>query len=229
MTLSKTRLLVLCMAAAGILASGCATARTNITYDSSKGDVARLEKPVRGAIVSVVDAREKTRTYPKQVIEHTDYSGNVTHDINDRTVEEVFTDALTDELRREGVSLVRLAEPVGTLDRESADSVRKLLAEKYPDIQVAFGAKIIEFMADSRRTLVANKAHVSGWMQLYVLDMKTGDLLWSDYKTEWDDTLLSADRDKMIEELDQALSDLMHKSIRNNMSLRDLLVRNSGR
>jgi hypothetical protein len=224
---SKIKLLAMCVAVTGIIASGCATARTNISYDSSKGNISRLERPVKGVIVSVVDAREKTRAYPKQVIEHVDYSGNVTHDINDRTVEEVFTDALTDEFRREGVTLVRLESPVGPLDRESADSVRKTIEEKYPDIQVAFGAKVIEFMASSRRTLVSNKAHVTGWMQLYVLDMKTGDLLWSDYKTEWDDTLVSADRNKMIEELNDALSDLMHKSIRNNMSLRDLLVKDS--
>ena len=211
-----------------IIFAGCSTTRTNISYDAGQGEVAMIPKPVVGTLLPVVDAREGTRTYPKQVIRHTDYSGEVSYEINDKDVEDVFRDSLEAELGRLGIKMVRtqLKTP---LDKESAAEVRKELMDKYPDVQVAFGAKVLQFMADSKKTLVGNDVHVSGWIQFYVLDVKTGDVLWSDYKTEWDNKLASADRNKMIKQLDDALSSLMQKSVRDNLSLRDLLVKISSR
>ncbi len=211
-----------------IIFAGCSTARTNISYDAGQGQVAMIPKPVVGTLLPVVDARQGTRPYPKQVIRHTDYSGNVSSGINDKDVEDVFRDSLEAELGRLGVKMVRtqLKTP---LDKESAAEVRKEMMDRYPTVQVVFGAKVLEFMADSKKTLIGNDVHVSGAIQFYVLDVKTGDVLWSDYKTDWDDKVASADRDKMIEQLDNALSSLMQKSVRDNLSLRDLLVKISSR
>lgn len=207
-----------------IIFAGCSTTRMNISYNAGRGDVAVIPKPVVGTLLPVVDAREGTRTYPKQVIKHTDYDGEVSYEINDRDVEDVFRDSLEAELGRLGIKMVRtqLKTP---LDRESAAEVRKELMAKYPDVQVAFGAKVLQFMADSKKTLIGDDVHVSGSIQFYVLDVKTGDVLWSDYKTDWDNKVASANRNKMIRQLDKALSSLMQKSVRDNLSLRDLLVK----
>jgi hypothetical protein len=211
-----------------IVFGGCATARTNISYDAGQGQVAMIPKPVVGTLLPVVDGRQGTRPYPKQVIKHTDYDGEVHYEINDRDVEDVFRDSLEAELGRLGVKMVRtqLKTP---LDKATAAEVRKELMEQYPSVQVAFGAKVLDFMADSQKTLIGNDVHVSGWLQFYVLDVKTGDVLWSDYKTQWDDKVASADRNKMIEQLDNALASLMQKSVRDNLSLRDLLVKTANR
>ncbi len=91
-----------------------------------------IPKPVVGTLLPVVDARQGTRPYPKQVIRHTDYSGNVSSGINDKDVEDVFRDSLEAELGRLGVKMVRtrLKTP---LDKESAAEVRKELTDRYPD------------------------------------------------------------------------------------------------
>ncbi|MHB8173916.1 MAG: hypothetical protein ACYDFU_05595 [Nitrospirota bacterium] len=208
--------------------SGCSSTRMNISYNANQGQVTMIPKPLIGTLLPVVDARKGTQTYPKQVIKRTDYSGNVRYEINDRTVEDVFRDSIEAELGRLGVKMVRtqLETP---LDKDSAEKVRKELMAEYPDVQVAFGAKVLEFMADSRRKLVGNNVHVSGWIKLYVLDVKTGDVLWSDYKAESDNKIASSNRNKMIKRLDDTLSKLMQKSIRDNQSLRDLLVKVSSR
>jgi PBP1b-binding outer membrane lipoprotein LpoB len=211
-----------------IIFTGCASTRTNISYDASQGQVAMIPKPVVGTLLPVVDEREGTRTYPKQVIKHTDYSGEVRYEINDKDVEDVFRDSLEAELGRLGVKMVRTHMKT-PLDKASAAEVRRELMEQYPSVQVAFGAKVLDFMANSQKTLIGNDVHVSGWLQFYVLDVKTGDVLWSDYKTDWTDKVASADRNKMINQLDNALSDLMQKSVRDNLSLRDLLVKIANR
>jgi PBP1b-binding outer membrane lipoprotein LpoB len=211
-----------------IIFTGCASTRTNISYDASQGQVAMIPKPVVGTLLPVVDEREGTQTYPKQVIKHTDYSGEVRYEINDKDVEDVFRDSLEAELGRLGVKMVR-TQMKTPLDKATAAEVRRELMEQYPSVKVAFGAKVLDFMANSQKTLIGNDVHVSGWLQFYVLDVKTGDVLWSDYKTEWTDKVASADRNKMINQLDNALSDLMQKSVRDNLSLRDLLVKIANR
>ncbi|MGA2193044.1 MAG: hypothetical protein ABSG42_06685 [Nitrospirota bacterium] len=222
------KILFLCLLAVLLLA-GCASSRLNISYNASEGQITALDRPVTGTIIPLADTRENTRAYPKEVIAHTDYSGNVTYEINDKTVEEVFDDALAAELSRMGVRLVKVSGIDGPLDRETASEIAKKLRAEYPDVQVAFGGRIKDFMAKSQRTLIANDVHVTGWMQFYVLDVKTGNLLWSDYNTQWDEKLGTYDRDKMIERLNDALASLIHKSVRDNMSLRDLLVKISQR
>ena len=225
----KNKFLVIIIAVAAVMLSACASQRMNLSYDASQGEVQKLPKPVTGAIIPLEDAREKTQIYPKQVIKQTSYTGQVTYDINDRSVEDVMNNALAAELGNLGVKAVETEGIKGPLDKETADRIRKRVMAEYPDVQVAFGGRITDFMASSTRTLVANKVHVVAAMQFYVLDVKTGDLLWSDYKTEWDDTVESVSHNYMIGQLNKALAALMHKTVRDNTSLRDLLVKISGR
>ncbi len=208
--------------------SGCAGERLNVSYNANQGQVTMIPKPVIGTLLTVVDARQGTQTYPKQIIKRTDYSGNVRYEINDKTVSDVFRDSIEAELGRLGVKMVRtgLATP---LDRQSAAKVRKELMEQYPDVQVAFGAKVMDFMADSRRNLVGSHVKVTGSFKLYVLDVKTGDVLWSDYKAQSENKLTTSDRNKLIKRLDKALAKLINKGILDNQSLRDLLVKISSR
>ncbi len=208
--------------------SGCASERLNVSYDANQGQVTMIPKPVIGTLLPVMDARQGTQAYPKQVIKRTDYSGNVRYEINDRTVEDVFRDAIEMELGRLGVKMVRTGLPT-PLDRQNAEKVRKELMEQYPDVQVAFGAKVMDFMADSRKKLVGNHVKVTGSLKLYVLDVKTGDVLWSDYKAESENKITTSDRNKLIKRLDKVLAKLINKGIRDNQSLRDLLVKVSSR
>ncbi len=208
--------------------SGCAGERMNVSYNASQGQVTTIPKPVIGTLLPVVDARQGTQTYPKQVIRRTDYSGNVRYEINDKTVSDVFRDSIEAGLGRLGVKMVRtgLTTP---LDRQSATKVRKELMEQYPDVQVALGAKVQDFMADSKKNLVGSHVKVTGSLKLYVLDVKTGDVLWSDYKAESENKLTTSDRNKLIKRLDKVLAKLIDKGIRDNQSLRDLLVKISSR
>ena len=224
----KNKLFVLALAVAALMMSACASQRMNLSYDASQGEVQQLPKPVTGAVIPLEDVR-KDITYPKQVIKQTSYNGDVTYDINDKSVEDVMDDALVSELGRMGVKAVKTEGIQGPLDKETADRIRKRLAAEYPDVQVAFGGRITGFMASSTRTLVTDKVHIVAAIQFYVLDVKTGDLLWSDYKAEWDNTVASVNHDYMIKQLNEALTALMHKTIRDNTSLRDLLVKISSR
>lgn len=224
----KNKLFVLALAVAALMMSACASQRMNLSYDASQGEVQQLPKTVTGAVIPLEDVR-KDITYPKQVIKQTSYNGDVTYDINDKSVEDVMDDALVSELGRMGVKAVRTEGIQGPLDKDTADRIRKRLAAEYPDVQVAFGGRITDFMASSTRTLVTDKVHVVAAIQFYVLDVKTGDLLWSDYKAEWDNTVASVNHDYMIKQLNEALTALMHKTIRDNTSLRDLLVKISSR
>ena len=224
----KNKLFVLALAVAALMMSACASQRMNLSYDASQGEVQQLPKTVTGAVIPLEDVR-KDITYPKQVIKQTSYNGDVTYDINDKSVEDVMDDALVSELGRMGVKAVRTEGIQGPLDKETADRIRKRLAAEYPDVQVAFGGRITDFMASSTRTLVTDKVHIVAAIQFYVLDVKTGDLLWSDYKAEWDNTVASVNHDYMIKQLNEALTALMHKTIRDNTSLRDLLVKISNR
>ena len=221
----KTLFLLVALAA---FVSGCSSVRTNLAYRPA-GVPAKVGATVKGVLTPVVDLREDTKAYPKQVIVHTGYRGGVTYDINDRTVDEVFEDALSAELQAVGIKLVRAETVSAPLDGETAGKLRHELATLYPDVQVAFGAKVMEFMARSKRELLTDKVRVSAWVKFYVLDVKTGDLLWSDYKTEWDSTFATMDREKMIKQLNEALTSLMHKAVRDNGSLRDLLTKVSTR
>ncbi len=204
--------------------SGCAGERMNVSYDANQGQVTMIPKPLIGTLLPVVDERQGTQAYPKQVIKRTDYSGNVRYEINDRTVSDVFRDSIEMELGRLGVKMVRTGLPT-PLDKQSAAKVRKELMEQYPDVQVAFGAKVLDFMADSKKKLVGSHVRVVGSLKLYVLDVKTGDVLWSDYKAQSENKITTSDRNKLIKRLDRVLARLINKGIRDNQSLRDLLVK----
>jgi len=211
------------------VSSGCSSARMNLAYDASQGVVKKIPKPVTAALIPVADVREGMMSYPKQVIVQKSYGGDLTYEINDRTVDDVFTDALTQELKALGVNIASTPGINGPLDKDTAEDVRKLLASRYPDVMVAFGAKVTDFLAESQRSVVTTNVKLKASLQFYILDVKTGELLWSDTRSDWNNTVASADRDYMIEQLDQALSSLMHKTVRDNMSLRDLLVKISSR
>ena len=210
-------------------ASGCSSSRMNLAYDASRGEVKGISKPVTGTLIPPVDLREGKMSYPKQVIVQKSYSGDLTYEINDRTVDDVFAEALTQEMKRMGVDFVATPGIAGPLDRDTAENVRKMLVSRYPDVKIAFGAKITDFLAETQRTLVSTDVKLKASLQLYVLDVQTGELLWSDSRSDWSDTVASADRDYLIEQLNQALSSLIHKTVRDNMSLRELLVKISSR
>ena len=207
--------------------SGCASERNNIAYRPDFTGVKKLARPVTGVIVPIADMREKTRAYPKQVIMQTSYGGEITYDINDRTVSEVVTDALSTELAAMGVNLVKSGIE-GPLDKDTAQSIRQKLAKERPDVQVAIGGKVSDFLATSKKGAVTTRVYVTAGMQLYTLDVKTGDLIWSEYKTDWEDSVMSADHNYMIKQLDKALEELMKKGVRENKSLREDLTRISG-
>lgn len=203
-----------------LMTAGCSETRENLVYTPA-GGAQRLEGPVTGALIPLVDVREQAKVYPKQVIMYTDYSGNVSYDINDRTVADVLNDALSRDLSDMGVKLVQTGVS-GPLDRDSAAGIRSKIAASYPDVKVAFGGRIKEFMAKSVRKTLTTDVHVSAALQFYILDMQSGDVYWSDYKTEWNDVKASVDHNYMIEQLDQAIANLM-KNVRDNQSMRDLL------
>jgi len=217
------------LALAAFMTTGCTAARENLVYSPIGGGGQKLDKPVKAALIPIADVREQTKAYPKQVIVQTDYSGNVSHDINDRTVDEVINGAVSSELRGLGLELVKVEGIEAQLDKDSSERIKARLTEAYPGVQVAFGGNIKDFMATSQRTLIANNIHVTASLQFYVLDVETGDLLWSDYKTEWDDVVASADHNYMIGQLNQAIVNLMQKSIRDNESMKALLMKVANR
>jgi hypothetical protein len=212
-----------------ILSTGCSAARNNLVYEPAGGSGLKLARPVTGALIPLADLRDQAKSYPKQVIVQTDMSGNVSYDINDRTVSEVLDGAAGAELTTLGVKLIKVEGIEGPLDKETAERIKTRLAAAYPDVKVAFGGKIKEFIATSKRNLITNNVHVAAWLQFYVLDVEKGSLLWSDYKTEWDDVKASADHNYMIEQLDLATVNLIQKSILDNESMKDLLVKVSNR
>jgi len=214
---------------AAVMFSGCASSRKNISYDPDWGEVKRMDKAVSAVLIPVVDLRENTKTYPKQVIIHTDYSGNVSYDINDRAVDEVIQEAIVAELEKLGVKLIEVKGINGPVDKDSADRIRKRVAEDHPDAKVAFGANIKDFIATSQRTMFANNVKVSASLEFYVMDMETGTLAWSDYKTEFEDTVATAEHNYMIAQLNKALVNLMQKSIRDNDALKETLLKASKR
>ena len=116
----------------------------------------------------------------------------------------------------------------GPLDKDTAQSIRQKLAKERPDVQVAIGGKVSDFLATSKKGAVTTRVYVTAGMQLYTLDVKTGDLIWSEYKTDWEDSVMSADHNYMIRQLDKALEELMKKGVRENKSLKDDLSRISG-
>jgi hypothetical protein len=140
----------------------------------------------------------------------------------------VVTDALSTELTAMGVKLVKSGIE-GPLDKDSAQAIRQKLLKENPDVQVAIGGKVVDFLASSKKGAITTRVNVAAGMQLYTLDVKTGDLIWSDYKTDWEDSVVSADHNYMIQQLDKALEDLMVKGVRDNKSLRDDLSRISNR
>lgn len=225
------KLLSLTLALTAVLASGCASTRNNIAYKPATGAGTPLPLSVKGTIISVTDAREQVKTYTKQVIKETDYSGDVSFDINDRTVDEVFTDALQVELGRLGVNLVRVQDIPGPLDKETADNIRKKLQADYPSIKVAFGAKVNEFMAESRRGLVTKEVKVKASMQFFVLDVETGDTIWSDFNSDFNDTVApsTADHNYMVGKLGELLTDLMARGVKDNKQLKEFLMKTATR
>jgi len=209
-----------------LLLAGCGGVRKNITYFPAPGDSARLAKQIKVAVLPVIDDRENARVYPKQIISHTSYSGERSFDINDTPVEEVFRDALSVELYNLGVGVVNADVGMG-LDKTTSDRVRELVHEKYPEARVAVGMKVTDFMGSSQSGLVTKDVRFSAALSLYVLDVASGNLVWGDYKAEQTDTVATADRNYMVEELDGVLTDIMKKAVRENMSLRDALVKAS--
>jgi len=212
-----------------VLVTGCASQRTNVAYVPASGGVDRLITPVNGVLLPVEDVREQARIYPKQIIVQKSYSGSVTNDINDMDVSDVFADAYKTEIAGIGVRLLTDTGITTPLDRETAVKLGAKLRKDYPDVRAAFGVKVTDFVAESERTLVTTNVHIHAGVQFYVLDVRTGELVWSDYRTDWDNTVASAGREYMIDQLNQALTNLMQKSVRENSSLRDSLVKASNR
>lgn len=227
--MSTRTLVIFFVAVMLITVSGCSSTRKNLVYDASQGNVKEIPNPVMATLIPPVDIREGMMTYPKQIIVQRSYRGDITYEINDRTVEDVFTEALAQELKRLGVDVVATPGIAGPLDRDTAENVRKILTSRSPDMKLAFGAKITDFLAESQRSVVTTKVKVKASLQLYILDVKTGELLWSDSRSDWSDTVALADRNYMVEQLNQALSSLIHKTVRDNVSLRDLLIKISNR
>jgi PBP1b-binding outer membrane lipoprotein LpoB len=226
----STRILVIFFVAVMLITvSGCSSTRKNLVYDVSRGNVKEIPNSVMATLIPPVDIREGMMTYPKQIIVQKSYRGDTTYEINDRTVEDVFAEALAQELKRSGVDVVATPGIAGPLDRDTAENVRKILASRSPEMKLAFGAKITDFLAESQRSVVTTKVKVKASLQLYILDVKTGELLWSDSRSDWSDTVASADRNYMVEQLNQALSSLIHKTVRDNVSLRELLIKISNR
>ncbi|MBI5190060.1 MAG: hypothetical protein HZA22_05255 [Nitrospirae bacterium] len=225
------KLLSLTLALTAILASGCASSRNNIVYTPPTGAGAPLPLAVKGTIISVTDAREQVKTYTKQVIKETDYSGNARYDINDRTVEDVFTYALQAELGRLGVNLVSVQGVPGPLTKETAEDIRKKLQAYYPNVKVAFGAKVNEFMAESRRGLVTKEVNVKASMHFFVLDVETGDTVWSDFQSDFNDTVApsTADHNYMVGKLGELLTDLMARGVKDNSQLKEFLMKTATR
>lgn len=211
---------------ASVLA-GCGGVRKNVVYFPSGDAPAKLSGSVKALLLPVVDARESARIYPKQIISHTSYYGEKSFDINNKPVDEVFGDALAVELYNLGVGLVRAEDIDVPLDKANKDRVGELVRQKYPDARVVIGMRVTEFMAYSKRNLLSTDVRFTAAVELNVLDVTRGELLWADYKTEKTDTVVSADRNYMVEELSAVMSDVMKKAVKNNLSLRDALVRSS--
>ncbi len=209
--------------------SGCGGVRKNVAYFPSGGEAAKLPGSVKVVVLPVVDARESAKIYPKQIISHTSYYGEKTFDINDKPVEDVFGEALAAELYNLGVGVVRAADMDVRLDKENKDRAWEQLRQKYPDAGVAVGMKVVNFMAYSKRNLLSTDVKFTAAVQLNVMDLTSGKLLWADYKTEKTDTVLSAGRNYMVEELSAVMSDVMKKAVKDNLTLRDVLVGTSGR
>lgn len=211
----------------GMLAgvTGCASSlRTNLEYLPAGDNPSRVGVHLKGVVVPAADVRLNAGVYPKQIILQESYTGDKTYDINDKAVDVVFDGALATELARLGVPAT-IASGIGPLDKTTKEAVRKRLMESYPDVNVAFGLKIKEFFADTKRGLVSTDVKVKSSMEFYALDVETGELFWSEYATDWDDTVVSADRDYLIGQLDDVLSNLMSKAVKDNLTLRDALVR----
>lgn len=226
----STKTLVFIIAAVMLFAaSGCASTRKNLAYDASRGNVKAIDNPVMATLIPPVDRREGMMSYPKQIIVQKSYRGDITYEINDRTVEDVFTDALTQELKMLGVKVLAVPGIAGPLDRDTSANIGKIITSRYPDMPIAFGAKITDFLAESHWSVVTTKVKVKASLQLYILDVKTGELLWSDTRADWSDTVAFADRNYLVEQLNQALSSLIHKTVRDNASLRELLIKISNR
>lgn len=226
----STRTLVVIIAAVMLFAaSGCASTRKNLSYEASSGSMEEIAKPVTASLIPPVDLRDGMKPYPKQIIIQRSFRGDITYEINDRTVDDVFAEALTQELRRLGLNVVVAPGIAGPLDKDSAENIRKILVSRYPDMPLAFGAKITDFIAESQRTIVTTDVKIKASLQLYILDVQTGELLWSDSRSDWSDTVASADRNDLVEKLNQALSSLIHKTVRDNKSLRELLNKISSR
>jgi len=214
---------------AAVLSAGCATAKKNLSYSPDWGDVTRINRPVVGVLLPVSDQRANTRVYPKQIIIRTNHGGYKSYDINDRPVDEVFGEAFSAEIEKMGVKLIHPADMEGPLDKESAEGMKKALNAKYPDAGVAFGVNIKEFVATSQRKLFRDQVKITADIELYTLDLGTGDIGSSEFTTEWVDALYSADHNYMVEQLDKALANLVLKGVRDNMTMRDMLVKIANR
>ena len=210
---------------AAIALTGCASTRRNISYDPTWGDVTRINMPVIGVLVPVSDQRTNTRVYPKQIIIHTNRGGEKTFDINDRSVDEVIGEAFKAEIERMGVKLTMATDIVPPLDKKTSGDMKKELNEKYPDAAIAFGVNIKDFIATSQRKFFDDEVKITAEIEFNMLDLKTGDFITSDYKTEWADTVMSAKHNYMVDQLDKAILTLIQKNIRDNMTLRDTLVK----
>lgn len=205
--------------------TGCASTRSNIEYIPAGESPSRIGVPVKGVVIHSDDARPNAKVYPKQIILQTSYSGDKTFDINDRAIDAVFDDAVTSELSRLGVSVSIAKDIDGPLDKTTKDRIRKAVMAQYPGVKVAFGLKIKDFFATTERKLVTTNVEVNSSIEFYALDVETGELFWSEYASEWEDTVVSADREYLIGQLDDVLSNLMKKAVKENLTLRDALVR----
>jgi len=214
---------------AAVMISGCSAGMQNLTYERGWGKVVRLDHTVVAAIIPAKDARPVARTYPKQIIKNVGYSDEVEYEINDRTVADVFDQALSEELRQHGASVVVPEGIAGPLDKSTYEDVRAQLQRDYPDVQAAVGYEILDYMATSKRNFISYDVSISAKVRFYALNVSTGKLVTMEYNTEWTDWKLMLDRDYMIRQLDKALEDIMKNTVRENMQLRDLLISASPR
>lgn len=215
---------VLAVLVFGLSLAGCSTGMQNITYQRGWGDVERFERPVVAAVIPSVDQRSEAGTYPKLVIKNINYSGEVSYDINDRTLTDVVDEALYQELGQHGVSVVMVKDAGTPLNKSTYQDVEAYLKGNKPDVQAALSYEIVEFMATSRRNVLTYDIKISARVRLYALNVNDGKLITQEYNTEWTDWTFTQDRDYMIGQLDKALLEVMKNTVRDNPSLKRLLI-----
>jgi disulfide oxidoreductase YuzD len=210
-------------------ASGCSGQRANLKYERGWGEVQKLDYTVVAAIVPTSDKRPDVKSYPKQIIKKENYSGEIEYDINDRTINAVFDEALSDEMRQLGAGVIMADKINVPLDKSTFEDIRARIRSEYPDAQAAVGMTILDFIAVTKKETLTHDVRFAARVEVHALNIETGKLVSVQYNTEWTDWVVTLDRDYIIGELNEALKEVMKNAIRENMSLRDLLITASDR